>query len=424
MVNFPGGLPGVGDVHVSPEYTSKKVKETYDQLMKQLLDIFNKDAGDLTKEDYVAMQSILDQLSTLAKEGDRNSTPPAFLTSDMANKLKQVFTIMSQIGFAPGQPINPPSIAVELMQKLKNFSIEETSFTDIVIWAASGTVGQDQTLQSQLNTFLTEGSKYFEIELEKLNDALKVNQSILDILQRLKDFRNGSITAPPSNLPAPTPPPEPPMPRYPQQWEYGWTQFLNKWIPPEGEQRYNEAMAKYTEDRKEYDTVLWPEWSVLNEEYKVKKEAFDKGLVPPTINPKFTPEGIASFDDIAKVRKELEAQLKALQEEPINMKLGTGETNLADQIKAVLDDLNTITDDASLKNWLMDGQDTVSGSNKGKFDKNLSNAITSGETLNENQKDLLNQSLYKMEQFQKIAGALLNAINQLITSQAKAIARG
>ena len=146
--------------------------------------------------------------------------------------------------------------------------------------------------------------------------------------------------------------------------------------------------------------------------------------------------------------KELEEQMKRLEEVGIFVPYdpnsgGVKENNLADKLQAVLDDfdktwndnLGALPPDRSTWNeadyashigkvayqWMLDGQDQIVGG--GKINNNISNAVTAGQTLNDNQKDELNEVTYVFEQFQKIAAAVMTALNETIKKFASGAGR-
>ena len=154
-----------------------------------------------------------------------------------------------------------------------------------------------------------------------------------------------------------------------------------------------------------------------------------------------------SVQELLKERENLKKQLEELAalKPPI---VPDGSGNLADQIKKVVDDLDTVFKDldngnfppGDPKTWpkreqeryayalwkgahdyLMDGQDTIGG---GKFKGNLDNAVTASQTLNDNQKDELAKADMIHKKFVEMAFSISNTLHQILRDIAKKINQG
>ena len=190
------GIPGVGDVTVSPEYTYKENKEKYERLMNDIKTVFDKDPSVWTDQDYLTVKNAMDGLAAMAK------TPYA-LTSTMAHNLKQVFDVLESAGLKAGQDLNPAD-GLALMKILQEYRApgakpgETVGFSTIIGIILGEVKDEDLTLQSMLYArFLKEGAAYFAGQLEKLNKALEANEAILNSSKRLKDCATERHNRPP-----------------------------------------------------------------------------------------------------------------------------------------------------------------------------------------------------------------------------------
>jgi hypothetical protein len=442
MVERYEGLPGVGDINLTPNYTSTEVKEEYERLLKDLLALFNKPV--LVEDDYKKLQALLDELTILAKEGDRKQ-PPSFLTQELAEKLQQVLDVMASAGIVAGQTLNTED-GLEAMNALKNFenSVEgqksPVKFTTIIEMSLGGVSSEGTSLQMMIYTqFIVKGSEYFQSNLKALRDALASNSAVLSVLEKIKTLRSQSTGGDIDWLKRSEDPP---------YYNGPPSQYIDAYVKKYG---LKEGTARCNADQ-----IQW-------------KYAFDRAHLSPLdasktpVLPQITVTD-QTIRDVLKYRQELRAEYEKLKDLQGTFtgddkdKLEKSTSDLMDNIKKVLDDLDAVFKDldaafpggeppivdptqggsidqyhkdtrafyekASIPvyNWLLDGRNQTGGSS-GNFANNIDNAVTSGMTLNDNQRDELNKVNYIYEQFIKIATALLTALNDIIKKFASAIGR-
>lgn len=433
MIDRYEGLPGIGDVNLTPDrFTSTEVKEEYERLMKELLALFNKPV--LTEDDYKKLQQTLNDLSILAKEGDRQ-TPPSYLTEKLAEKLQRVLDVMASAGIVAGDILDPKD-GLDRMNVLKNFEdmVEgqksPVKFTTIIEMALGDISYEDLSLQMLIYTqFILKGSEHFQSELKGLKDALETNASILSVLEKIKALRSGAGGG-----------------------DVEWTNYnkprLDRYIEQYG---LKDGTAKYQADLMQwqyaYQRNMLPEL-----------ERATKPVIP------YIEVTSKTIQDLLKYRQDLKNErdkLKALLESATGedkAQLERATNDLLDNIEKVIADLDNVFKDldaafpggeppivdpsqggsieqymkdtqayyeAASKatyTWLLDGRDQVGGKG-GNFANNLNNAATSAQTLNDNQKDELNKVNFAYEQFIKIATSLLTTLNDIIKKLASNIAR-
>ena len=112
---------GAGDVYLSPEHTSTKIKEEYERWMKDIKSVFDKDPALWTEQDYWTVQNALDGLDKLSKTVD-NTSPggPYGLTRTMYDDMKSVFDFLKTAGLEAGGRSDPQT-ALKLMKILKEW---------------------------------------------------------------------------------------------------------------------------------------------------------------------------------------------------------------------------------------------------------------------------------------------------------------
>lgn len=435
MIEGPS-IPGVGPVYVNPEYTSKEVKDKYDALLKELQELFDK-TGAYTEADVKKLLKIREELLKLVQVGDGKD----HVTRNMADNILLILNIINSAnpelkpGMTDAEKGKVPSIdqlspkqAVDLMNSLRDYKMSvpgekaPVTFSDIIGISIGKAVGEDLTLQGMLMTiFLESGLAYFEGKLEDMNKVLEVNQKIIDLLNTLKQYRNKNIAPPTTSGDAGYVMPDPNLK------DYNGKKGIEAYIAEYGQE---DGWIRFMADAK-----LFGSQNIANPIGPDGVRRPDpKYPQPPTIT--VTKEKV---DELLKIREDLKKQIQELKDAGIGPSENGKDGNLADKLQAVLDDLDgafsKVTQmeqqwgdpstwnsqqkelyykakgDAAY-NWLMDGQDQITGGKD--VADHISNAGTAASTLNDNQKDKLNQTIYVFEQFQKITAAIITALHETI----------
>jgi len=71
--------------------------------------------------------------------------------------------------------------------------------------------------------------------------------------------------------------------------------------------------------------------------------------------------------------------------------------------------------------WIYDGYSVSDQIDSGVYQRNLTQAITSAQNLNDTQKEDLRRFMYLFEQFYKSASAVLQAIDRMVNKMAQNI---
>lgn len=145
------------------------------------------------------------------------------------------------------------------------------------------------------------------------------------------------------------------------------------------------------------------------------------------------------------LRNQLIQQIAHLSATTIGAGTEEDSGTLLDQLRTVKDsvdraigaaedlDLPTEVDDTgrikhAMRLWMLDGEspdgiDKISDYTPGEIQRNLTAAITAGQSLNDTQKEEVRRYLFVFEEYYKSAAAILNKITQLLERIAQGIAR-
>lgn len=130
--------------------------------------------------------------------------------------------------------------------------------------------------------------------------------------------------------------------------------------------------------------------------------------IKPTLDPGF------DSSSITRLQQELQAELQALG--PI---VGTDAQNdpngLYQQVQKVIDDISK----SGPTRWVMDNFDqnsTKSASDQGKYQDDLTLAITASQSLSDAQKEQVQNYLFIFQEYYQSAGAMLTTLNSILKS--------
>ncbi len=162
--------------------------------------------------------------------------------------------------------------------------------------------------------------------------------------------------------------------------------------------------------------------------YKPMASAYFTQIIPSAV-----PTATAA-SDLLQVKQQLYQELLQLEaQSPTNTRNTSG--TLANAVYVVIQDISAAFSGIStvnnpqlqsqllsaVKKWILDGQDTVinsSGSqgNANKIGGHLTTAITSGQNLEETQRDAVTRAMFLFNEFYKTAYAIVSLIGKMITS--------
>lgn len=136
--------------------------------------------------------------------------------------------------------------------------------------------------------------------------------------------------------------------------------------------------------------------------------------------------GFSDFlDELRQYKKELSAQITFLSSITPPLSSGPDPNTLLAKLRIVYSDID-LDNFGTVKDWVMDKYDVHGAqgvSQAGVIEQHLTSAISSGQSLNTSQQQKVQNYLFIFQQYYQSAAAVLNAINQIISRMAQAVAR-
>lgn len=157
-------------------------------------------------------------------------------------------------------------------------------------------------------------------------------------------------------------------------------------------------------------------------------QAAASGFFGSPVVPSFTAAGSQFNADIIALKAQLASQVAQLSAITPLLNGVEDPNSLLAKARAVLNDLNNIENDPAAQSaWVLDNYDALTGTTEsalaGRVQERLTNAITAGQSLNDTQKQTVQQYLFLFEEYYKSASSVLQAINQMISKMAQNISR-
>lgn len=157
-------------------------------------------------------------------------------------------------------------------------------------------------------------------------------------------------------------------------------------------------------------------------------QAAASGFFGTPLVPSFTGAGAQFNSDIKRLKANLTSEIAQLSGFTPLVNGQLDPNSLLAKCKAILTDLAGIENSpAKQAAWVLDNYDALTGTtgsaSAGKIQQNLTNAITAGQSLNDTQKQTVQQYLFLFEEYYKSASSVLQAISQLISKMAQSISR-
>lgn len=395
------------------EYTSAAVANQYNQDIQVLANYY---AGNLpapagtplSQSDVNAIAGALQDMMNLAQNGLVSSigNGPSltyYLTTGMAQDLDLLVRSFQSVGGSPstaggGLTLQQVQAWLDLS---KTSSVVQSTLSD-----ALNTLTGNTTLQALIETaYVGTANDMISNELGTLQSALQTTTNVVNSLSALQNIHNDLVVSSrPSFQPLPS-------------WD------------PTG----NTATG-----------------STLVASYKALASAhFGNPIVPvpsPTvmgIHGTLTPRGLSTVNQLIALRTSLQQEIAALSA------LGTSVTSdpsgVYAQLKTVLGDLNSnfsvvvggvvtpiesyssaAQKSAGLTQWLSDFYSASTGpnasaANAGIIQADLTNAISSAQSINNTQQEAVRNYLYIFQQYYQSASAILQSITQIIQRIAQGI---
>jgi hypothetical protein len=407
-VQYKAVVPAPGQ---NPPFTFSTVTGTYEQALQQgiaNLQALADPAGLQTRTTvYVGFGTYA---SIVSQDPNANYNPvtgyatplsPKFLTYEMANNvdllIKSLQTAEINIpttGAASGVTLD----AIKRWKDLSGFGLQD------IMNATSNAVANAKSLQSVVQLeYVKQGNEIISSQLENLQDAVEINQSVIQTLTDLQNLHN-KLGVGTSNT----------------------TGIVGKSFTPQltsliggNPNNLPDANGDWRKSYTGYTSNL-----------------FGDPIVPVVdIDP--NTDGIqplgndSASNDIRnqfiQIKNEISAEIAKLK--AAGQKEGDG--GLIDKLTAILNDMNRTPTaaevtkaggselDAQITFWMLDGQGDPKNTDTGNIQRRLSDGFNAANTVNDTNKEDLRRYMFLFEEFYKSASTILQALNNVVTSFAK-----
>lgn len=440
-------ITGVGNVIINPEEaTSNKILDEYMKWMKDIQEIFDR-GPPFTAADYAKLQAAEAGLTQLALEGDKTSLGgPYYMPKDMLQKLDTIFALLKGAHLIGPDAPTDPAEAIKNMNVLYNWKGKldgkDVDFQIYLAGAVGELSGANKSLQSMLYTeFVIGCNDQYEKRLSDLEGQLELTKDIMDNLGNIQDWWNKYVTVPASPgfndgnqaFPIIGDPTVADMKKL-NEYRKKLIADLDKMDPnPPGTLRKTEGTLANNLSKVIEDLNFLTEWD--NSAIPDNAAEMDMSKLPPdnaTVNDYYNwaigqgliPSG-GSPEEVL-MRKVQAVQLGYKAQTDWLKKAGIPYTDQNDAVEKIKKARADSKDEWqfylwSAKNWMMDNRDTQSTT--GEHQDNINKAITSGNALNDKQKEELRSIQYDYDQFMKIAGNVMATLTKTIEKMAEGISR-
>lgn len=422
-------IDGLGQVPVFAEVTNQAVVNAYNTEIANLVNVFNKTTP-IVESDYFIVQNAIQGLQNLAANGLLNTQTNSieFITLSMANSINDITRSLVAIGF-------DPTVQVTAQQRIDEISqwrdLADVALRSILEGALSA--GRfNRSLQAIIELeYVRTGNDQIFTELSSLEDATQLTQEALRILERAQNLKNMLF-------------PEDPLADSPPLLIDSDIVTINSNTPLETIQtQINTAVLSQFAS----EGALVEAWEagdcIVNLSIQLSNgaiegdnfctveqftSAYSDQLDPifdepisPIIDPSIvqgdgitpTPEALAEFQRLISELQELIVELDVVSPTGTTPR----DTTIQGRIEVVVQDMQN----EGLVNWVLDNYQDTRNPNAGDFQRNLTEAITTSESINDQQRQELRRQLFVFEEFYRSASAVLIAINQIITRMAQNI---
>lgn len=417
---LPASLDGTTPVQVRGEYTSNYVADAFNQQLQSFVDLFNLGiTGDAPTKQMIidggygdtstAAGSITQSLETLismAKNGVLESTlgaaapgdtsPKDYLNTDMVASLNEIIKTVKAAGGTINMSTGAVSFTSDDAVNWKNLAVNSQAILQIMT-DAEAQVSQNRTLQALVELiYVKTGNDLLSQNLQGLDTALSTTSDSLKTLTQLQDLLNRVKTTTKTQT---------------------FSQF---------------AAANYNQTT----PTAFMQGSgnipgIVNQASKFFTQ------LAPTVNiASLTSSDTALFLDL---RNQLIQQISLLTHTTPGADTKQDSGSLLDKLRTVKTTMDSAINQAGLigstntpdikkamRLWILDNRNSTAafgGLSSGTIQRDLTAAISAGQSLNDTQKEEVRRYLFVFEEYYKSASAVLNKITQLIERMAQGIAR-
>lgn len=413
-------IDSVGTVPAFAEVTGQAVLDAYNAELTDMVNVFSKTTP-INEADYFLVSDALIGLRDLAANGAVNpqTNNVEFITIEMANSINNISRTLSAVGLDPNvQTTSAARIdAINRWRDLQDVGLQT------VFDQAIGVIRYNRSLQSiiELEYVRTGNDRIFAV-LTQLQDATSLTQEALNLLEQAQSIKNLLS-------------PEDPLGNDPIVLTIAdVTQ-----IGPGAFATIGETLATVFQCEgaaidawENADCVVNPNTVGDNfctvEQFTSAYGAtldpiFDEPVSPvvdetpdtPGIDG-LTPETIQQFQRLVNSLGDLIADLDASSPVPPGV---ARDSTIQGRIEIVLNEMTS----NGIEQWILDGYNDSRSPQSGNFQRNLTEAITTTQAINDQQRQELRRQLFIFEEFYRSAAGALTAINQIINRMAGNISR-
>ncbi|WP_068467231.1 hypothetical protein [Candidatus Protochlamydia phocaeensis] len=434
----------------------------------------------VTASDFNTLISTLQNLRTLAQNGatDPISGAQFYLTNDMAINLDLIFRSLQAVGITPDTTVTDPTTQISLLknwQSLAGFGVED------ILTQANSITGSTRTLQSMVEIdYVKQGNDILANKLSGLQGQLQTTQDILATLTTIQNIGNqitvtnaGSFAFPPTNdneIPSAAV----------GQIQSIMNQVVKDWGPLKLSQDLINQLSSFAQtyfsevnsaktQATSNGTTFSAEFSKLHSASDIIKNLNNTELIKPggkgkngggpsnysiayfeamykamasahfhQIFPVATPTSTAATDLLA-AKKQLMQELVDLEVQNPGATRSTAGSlasfiyqvalDISTQFKGVTANMTSAELKTALKSavssWIMDNQNqlisSTAYSDTGSIQNNITQALSSAQTLNDQQKQLVQNYMFIFEQFYQSASIVLKKMMDTIEKMTQGI---
>lgn len=411
-------ITGIGPVKkIILDYTSPGVANRYQELMAELLAIFNKtgktpgDPNTLTPDDYKKVLDVIAQFQDLGQNGLVGSVNPKdpsapqrifYMSGAMIDQLDQLMKSLEATGIKFPEALNVTDPlqqiqALQAWQSLSSFGIQELLTKGVATVVLSAT----RSLQSLVELeYVKLGNQIIFENLTSLEQALRNTQGILDTLNNVQSSKN--LIGASLGFKDPT---NPNSPVYKSFNSFLWGHFPNFGsLSVDGQRAAYQTAGSifFTQINPNAQGTVTDAKNLLISKGKLYQQIAALESASPSNNRNV--KGTLAFE-LFQVAKNISAIM--VDDNGVPLSLGS--------------DPNQMTKHLNL--WIIDnGSAKGSLTQSGDIQTNITNAVTAAQSLSDQQQQAVNRYLFIFQEFYTSASNILQTLTQLIRKFAQGAA--
>ena len=343
------------------------------------------------------IRNALQNLASLVQNGANVNGQQSYVTIHLAQTLDEIFKTFNAAGInlSFSNPALAQNITAGQLRAWWELALQSPTVNQAVQTAVSSAQTATRTLQSLVELdYIAYGNKLLADQLENMQKALGITNDVLNILSDLQTLHNqlGILS----------------------------TQKLSD--------IFNLSGLNNAENPSAWIGMY------LNAASTVFGQPISPQLLSGVTSTMLTSTFIANIHKIIQLKEDLKTQISAIKALDNN----SSQASLLGRLESVYNDLsrtlgstttvNTPVSQvfAGFRNWVLDNYSSFGGSNAslaGAIQNNITSAITAAQSLNDTQKQTVQQYLTLFQQYYQSASSILDSITQIIEKMAQNISR-